>query len=320
MGLLLAPPTHIETVVTRMFLFSTIVGQIALTFASKFTSAIGLEMVENIPFWHALAYIVTAEQGYGVEALSTLFFLFGFSSVVVGILFYALGKLQLGRVVYYFPAHVLIGCIGGIGKLAQIIMKTCERFPAFNLHSLLCCVTGVFIFISAIEVTINSSIEFTLDGFRTFFENMHLFGVVLVMEVTLRALSYLNHLNESGQPRFKLLAPLFFCLITPIFYFGLWIFGVDMTSAMEAGYFFPASDGCIASAATDCEVDASLWALIFNKDLFDMWRVFDFTSVSWRAIFNSLPTVMALSAFSLIHVPINIPAFAISIDAGRLRS
>jgi SulP family sulfate permease len=99
----------------------------------------------------------------------------------------------------------------------------------------------------------------------------------------------------------------------------LWIFDVDMTWAMEAGYFFPASDGCNASPATDCEVDASVWALIFNKDLFDMWRVFDFTSVSWRAVFNSLPTVMALSAFSLIHVPINIPAFAISIDAGRLR-
>jgi SulP family sulfate permease len=117
-----------------MFLFSTTVGQIALTFASKFMCAIALDMVENIPFRHALAYIVIAEQGYGGEALSTLFFLFGFSSVVVGILFSALGKLQLGRIVYYFPAHVLIGCIGGIGTFAQIIMKTWERLPAFNLY------------------------------------------------------------------------------------------------------------------------------------------------------------------------------------------
>lgn len=118
-----------------MFLFSTIVSQIAFTFTSKFTSAIGLEMVENIPFWHALAYIVIEEQGYGVEALSTLFFLFGFSSVAVGILFYALGKLQLGRVVYYFPAHVLIGCIGGIGTFAQT-MKSYERIAASSLHIL----------------------------------------------------------------------------------------------------------------------------------------------------------------------------------------
>jgi MFS superfamily sulfate permease-like transporter len=135
-GSFASSPTHIETVVTSMFLFSTIVGQIALTFASKFTSAIALEMVENIPFWHALAYIVIADQGYGMEALSTLFFLFGFSSVVVGILFYALGKLQLGRVVYYFPAHVLIGCIAGIGTFARIIIKTCESFLAFNSNSL----------------------------------------------------------------------------------------------------------------------------------------------------------------------------------------
>jgi SulP family sulfate permease len=148
---------------------------------------------------------------------------------------------------------------------------------------------------------------------------MDLFGVVLVMEVTLRVLNYLNHRSQSSPPRFRLLAPVFFCLITPVFYFGLWIFGVDMASAMEAGYFFPASDGCSASAATDCAVNSSLWALILNEDPFAMWRVFDFTSVSRRAVFNSLPTVVALSAFSLIHVPINIPAFAISVDAGRLK-
>jgi SulP family sulfate permease len=147
---------------------------------------------------------------------------------------------------------------------------------------------------------------------------MNLFGVVLVMEVTLRVLNYLNHRTESSQPRYRLLAPLFFCLITPVFYFGLWIFGVNTANAMKAGYFFPPSDSCSTSASTNCEVDSSLWALILNENLFDMWRVFDFTSVSWRAVFNSLPTVVALSAFSLIHVPINIPAFAISVDAGRL--
>ena len=104
-----------------MFLFSTIVAQIVFTFSSKFNDAIGLQMVENVPFCHSLAYIVIKQQGYGIEALSTLFFLFGLASVIVGAVFYVLGKFKLGRVVYFFPSHVLVGCIGGIGERSDDI-------------------------------------------------------------------------------------------------------------------------------------------------------------------------------------------------------
>merc|ERR1719491_1185460 len=41
-------------------------------------------------------------------------------------------------------------------------------------------------------------------------------------------------------------------------------------------------------------------------------KVIDFSKVSWIAIFHSVPTMCALVLFSLIHVPINIPAFALS--------
>jgi len=96
----------------RMFLFSTIIGQLALTYGSNFQNCIALQMVENVPFCQALAYIVVEIQGYGKEALSTLFFLFGLSSVIVGLVFYFLGRMELGRILYFFPAHVLVGCIG----------------------------------------------------------------------------------------------------------------------------------------------------------------------------------------------------------------
>jgi sulfate permease, SulP family len=45
-----------------------------------------------------------------------------------------------------------------------------------------------------------------------------------------------------------------------------------------------------------------------------MWTVIDFNVVSWSAIGDSIPTLIALTLFSLIHVPINIPAYAVSID------
>lgn len=101
-----------EALGIRMFLFSTIIGQLVMTYASNFNNCIALQMVENVPFCQALTYIVVEVQGYGKEALSTLFFLFGLASVIVGLVFYFLGRLELGRILYFFPAHVLVGCIG----------------------------------------------------------------------------------------------------------------------------------------------------------------------------------------------------------------
>ena len=88
-----------------MFLFATIIAQLVFAFKSKFINAVGLQMVENVPFLHALAKNVIQRQGYGADALSTLFFLFGLSSVIVGAVFYLLGKFRLGKIVYFFPNH-----------------------------------------------------------------------------------------------------------------------------------------------------------------------------------------------------------------------
>ena len=100
-----------EALGLRMFLFSSIMAQLTYTFASKFTNGVGLQMVENVPFCLELARIVIREQGYGMDALSTLFFLFGISSVIVGGTFYMLGKFSLGRIVYFFPSHVLVSIL-----------------------------------------------------------------------------------------------------------------------------------------------------------------------------------------------------------------
>lgn len=104
-----------------MFLFSTVIGQMVFTLASGFRNGVGLQMVENVPFCHALAYICINEQGYGIETLSTLFFLFGFASFLVGLTFFFLGYFNCGRIVYFFPSHVLIGCIGGIGMCTHFM-------------------------------------------------------------------------------------------------------------------------------------------------------------------------------------------------------
>ena len=267
----------------RMFLFATIMGQIAFTFASKFDNPIGLQMVENVPFLHALCKVVVQNQGYGKEALSTLFFLFGMSSILVGMTFYLLGRWKLGRIVYFFPNHVLVGCIGGI---------------------------GVFIVITAIEVTSDVTFTFDLDGLQGLVTHFHLLSVVLAFECVLRLLQHITR-DKNGNAKYPLLSPVYYCLITPLFYLGLALCGVSLETATQQGYFFPAitTDNHDSGATTT----TSFW---YDPHLWDMFHVIDLSTISFTAIFQCTGTMIALAAFSLIHVPINIPAFAISTDVG----
>lgn len=250
-----------EVLGLRMYLFSTLIAQLVFTFKSKFSNGIGLQMVENVPFFLELARIVIEEQGHGRSALSTLFFIFGLSSLIVGSVFYLLGKMSMGKIVYFFPSHVLVGCIGGI---------------------------GVFIITTALEVSTNATFHFTMEGIENcIIKHFHLLLPVIMFELLLRLLMY------ATMQKYPLLTPIYYCLITPAFYLMLWGFDVGYD-----GYFFPP----LASSSGS----------VVSQDLLDMFKVIDMTTISYRAVVRSLPTILSLTAFSLIHVPINIPAFAIS--------
>lgn len=213
----------------------------------------------------------------GKEALGIRMFLF---STIVGQLVFTLmsgfhsPRFELGRIVYYFPTHVLVGCIGGI---------------------------GLYIAKTGVEVTIDA-----VFSISAIVENIYLLGVVLIFETLLRLLQHTTR-DADGKPKYSLLSPVYFCMITPLFYGALWVFRVDVEDAMEAGYFFPSLDDCDQTSQ-----DCSTRSTIFDEHLWDMWRVIDLSVVSWPAIVDCVPTLVALTLFSLIHVPINIPAFAVS--------
>jgi sulfate permease, SulP family len=247
----------------RMFLFATMIAQLVFSFKSKFINAVGLQMVENVPFLHALAKIVIERQGYGTDSLSTLFFLFGLSSVVVGIVFYLLGKLKLGKIVYFFPNHVLVGCIGGI---------------------------GVFIVRTSIEVTTNTTFTLNIDGIVCLVRNFQLLWIIVVFDASLRMLTCLNEYKD-GKPKYQLLSPIFYILITPIFYFGLLFAGTSMDQARDMGYFFPAADSSDSANNDRCYLDPHLW---------DIFHVIDFRTISWTAVMESTGTMIALAAFRYV--------------------
>jgi SulP family sulfate permease len=195
--------------------------------------------------------------------------MFGLASIIVGIVFYSLGKFRLGRIIYFFPSHVLLGCIGGI---------------------------GLFIAKTGIEVTIAEGFSIEAAG-----EKWILLSMVIIFEVILRMLQKATE-DKEGKSKYTLLAPIYFCLITPIFYLILATLQVSIQDAEDAGFFFPSLDSDDSeSSSIDRMGHVHFW---------DMFTIIEFSTVSWTAIYHCIPTLVALTMFSLIHVPINIPAFA----------
>jgi len=276
-----------EVLGIRMFLMACITGQIALMLSSNFKSPVSVQLIENVPFYHAMAGIVITEQGYGKEALSTLFFIFGLSSIVTGLMFYGLGKAGLGKAVYYFPNHVLTGFIGGI---------------------------GVFIAASSSGVMIGEDFTFDVSGVTTLVAHFGEYAPVVIFEVVLRILMAVLK-DENGEPKFSLLAPIYFISIIPMYYAALYAFGISLDEATSAGYFFPGA-ATAASGNDDGSSSSSpsFLDMVFDGHVMDLFRIVDFTTISWTAVTKSLGTIVGVSCFSVVNVPINIPAFANACD------
>lgn len=64
------------------------------------------------------------------SVVPTVMAAFTLSSIITGLVFFALGALRSGRLLEFFPRHVLCGCIGGIGAFLVITgyaeLKTLE--------------------------------------------------------------------------------------------------------------------------------------------------------------------------------------------------
>ena len=252
----------------QMFLFSTVVCQVVMSSVSIFPCAMGLMMVENLPFMHTIADEVQHRHGHGtLESMSTVMMAFAVSSVVVGIFFYLLGALNLGSAVHFFPRHVIVGCIGGV---------------------------GIFVLKTGFEVS--TSLTWTWDS-----EALTAFGASDVAPLWLVSCAYevgLRILMSVFDA--SILPPFYFVMIPPTFYVFLFIFGFSTTSAHEAGWFF-GPHHLDSSHSEEMDVDPFL-----------LWKLIDLQYVQWITIVKLTPTIIALTIFSLMHVPINIPSLSIS--------
>lgn len=190
----------------QMFLFSTFICQLIMTVFSEFPTAMGMMMVENIPFMHIIAETVIDGQGMGKDAFATVLAAFAISSVVVGVSFYLLGKYDGGSAVYFFPRHVIIGCIGGI---------------------------GIFITQTGVEVATNQPWIWTLKSIYLFVTDWSIVSKwlgALAFEILLRII-----LALFDAPLFP---PFYFVAIAPTFWVILLVLGEPIEAMRVSGWFF----------------------------------------------------------------------------------
>ncbi|TFK22839.1 hypothetical protein FA15DRAFT_671086 [Coprinopsis marcescibilis] len=195
-GMIIFPATGVFTDLgamgVSMFFVSAIVAQLVYTFGgSGFAGGNGSMMIEVVPFFHILANSIAAQIGEDRprDIIATTLVAYAFSSILTGVTFFLLGALKLGVLVGFFPRHILVGCIGGV---------------------------GVFLIITGFAVSMRiSDDEFTMtwETLRFMFletHNLILWASPMALAILLRLITHKFH--------HQLIFPLYFIAIPLIFY------------------------------------------------------------------------------------------------------
>ena len=266
-----------------MFYVSCIVSQLVFSLGgSIFKGGIGSEMVkptqtsgattltklkiEVVPFFHTMAYIILTTVGEGEDkkdvVLATTVAAYAISSVLTGAVFYIMGLCKLGSLIGFFPRHILIGCIGGVGW---------------------------FLVATGLEVSarLDGNLEYNVTTLQRLFrsDTVALWIIPLVLAIVLQtAKRWVKHPLTDAT---------FFLSIIGVFYF--YIAAIEELTIPElrnTGWIFPAPDA--------------------RKPFYSFYELYNWRLIHWEALAETVPAMFALTFFGVLHVPINIPALALS--------
>lgn len=193
-----------------MFYVSTIVAQVTYSSGgSIFKGGIGSEMIEVVPFMHTMALTILNSIGEDNKkaVLATTILSFSISSVLTGIVFFLLGACRLGSLIGFFPRHILIGCIGGV---------------------------GFFLFVTGIEVSarLPGELQYNLDTLKQLFrgDTVGLWVLPFGLAIVLKAL---QHFIKSNM-----LVGGYFISVAIIFYIFKFALHVPMDTLHSQGWVF----------------------------------------------------------------------------------
>ncbi|KAF9188183.1 hypothetical protein BGZ50_001481 [Haplosporangium sp. Z 11] len=248
-----------------MFFVSCVISQLVYSLGgSAFKGGNGSMMIEVVPFLHLMAETVVARVGAENRdhVLATTILAYALSTIMTGLVFLALGYFKLGSLIAFFPRHILVGCIGGVGW---------------------------FLIITGLEVSSRMTTELTysFSTFKFLFMDLHVFalwGSAFGLALLLRAMQH--------KIRHPFLVPVFFMVVPGLFYAIVGIAGFDWEMLRTNGWVFPMPEG-----------DAPGW---------QFYSYFDLKKTNWTAILETVPAMLALTFFGILHVPINVPALGVS--------
>ncbi|KAG0696357.1 sulfate transporter family-domain-containing protein [Suillus ampliporus] len=201
-----------------MFFVSTVVAQLVYCLGgSSFAGANGSMMIEVVPFFHILAATIARDIGdeHPKEIIATTIAAYALSSVLTGLTFFLLGYLRLGVLIGFFPRHILVGCIGGVGIFLILTGLTVStRLPSDALDPP------------------------TLETLRYFLLNTHALAQwipPLVLAVLLRLITM--------RWKHQLVFPIFFMIIPAVFYVVVAAARLDLGALRRDGWLFDAAQG-----------------------------------------------------------------------------
>ncbi|KAL8961563.1 MAG: hypothetical protein Q9193_001901 [Seirophora villosa] len=244
-----------------MYYVSCIVSQLVFSCgASMFKGGVGSEMIEVVPFFHKMAFLILAKVGEEnpKAVLATTILSYSISAVLTGVVFFLMGKCKLGRLIGFFPRHILIGCIGGVGW---------------------------FLVATGLEVSarLEGSLNYNLATFRKLFQadTVALWLVPLFLAISLFLIKhFVKHPLVDSTYFLSIIAIFYFCVAA--------IDKLELPDLRNKGWVFQAPAAGVP--------------------FYHFYVLYDFASVDWAALADTVPTMFALTFFGIIHVPINVPA------------
>lgn len=195
-----------------MFYVSTIIAQLVYSLGgSIFKGGVGSEMIEVVPFFHKMAFMVLNKVGSEnpKSVIATTILSYSISSILTGSVFFLMGACKLGSLIGFFPRHILIGCIGGVGW---------------------------FLVATGVEVSgrLPGNLEYNLATLRQLLrlDTLFLWTTPLFLAV---ALIVLKRYIKSNS-----LVGIYFLSVGAFFYIVKFIFGIPLDTLRESGWIFEA--------------------------------------------------------------------------------
>ncbi|KAK9471963.1 sulfate transporter family-domain-containing protein [Dipodascopsis tothii] len=250
-----------------IFYVSCVISQLTISLGgSTFRGGVGSEMIEVVPFFHSMAYTMLDRIGADRPdaVVATTILAYSLSSVVTGAVFLGLGYARIGSLIGFFPRHILIGCIGGV---------------------------GYFLVVTGLEVSsrMAGSLAYDWATFRFLVlepGTLVKWAVPLALALVLMTLEhYVKH---------PLLVPTYFIGVLVGFHVLTQLVpGISLQLLRDAGWVFAGPDAA----------DQPWW---------HFYTLYKFAAVDWAALLEAVPAMFALTFFGILHVPINVPALAVS--------